>query len=1335
MFRLFYPAGICTVAAILSVVVSRCSAQTQEPIPRIYQLTPVDQGSQTLLFESFSDSTDTLLRQTVFLPGPSENLRSEFLFVSPSKLRPAERPVTEKSGSGGNVSMIAAPISMQRRQRPSGNHSPTPRSDTPPPNALPPNTLQPNTLQPNTSGAASAPGDAPVAVDDQSAINQFTTVVQSAPVEASAPLVQATAEAEAGGLKPAAVIPVAADVDAPPRLSAALIEERRRQVESAELADDVKTAVLTQYQQAAEMLRRVEEVVRKTAELRAEKERGPQTLAEIRAQLAQSAERAEPGPEAAATISELEQLRLMDEERLVEARKALDAWEQRAKVRTERKPQMPALIEKTKQQLADARKSMSAAGPDGETATVAQARRTEQEAFVLLLQSQLELYQTEMARYEALSELFPLQRDSLLRNRNALEKRSEAWKAVLLEAGRRETERQAAEARRKLQNAHPALRELAERNTELTRLRTQLQDLLASTRGKLDAIRKTFDRVESDFTNVKDKEQRAGLTTAIGILLRNQRNHLPPDGPYREHRRHAESEMARLQLEQMPLEDQRDDLGDTVALAETIVARIDDPGLRNDVDISAMTLSLLNDRKKYLDDLLADYDACIKELAELDVRSRKLVETTSAYRTYIDERVLWIRSAGLVGLDTPRQALTGLGDIARPDRWYQMGQTLVADVMRMPLLTSLIVFALLCLLALRSRMRTWIRTLIENARRESVVGALTTVSAILLTLAVASVWPLVLWLTGRQLASEPTDEFGMAVGESLKTTSLMFWSIEILRQICGAGGIAAQHLKWPVLSVRSLHANLLTLMTFGLPLAFGVCLAERWQDGAWAGSLGRILFVSGMLLVAAFTKRVLRPEGRVLSEVLQQHHDGWLYRARRVWYPMAVAVPLLLAGMAIAGYQFTAQQLLFRVELTCWLLIGLLITFSLTMRWLITARRKLALEQARARATARAAEAEAHESRDSLSPLPRVEEPRIDFSMLSDQMLKLVRVVTCVLFLSGGWFIWGEVLPALQVFNRVELWHTTVQVAEEVEVPEGPSETRLVTKPHPITLGSLLLAAGFLIVSTAASRNIPGLLELSLLQRLPLDHGGRNAITTLCRYALTLGGVVLAAQTIGIGWSSVQWLLAALTVGLGFGLQEIFANFVSGLIILFERPVRIGDVVTIDGVSGSVSRIQIRATTITDFDRKEYIVPNKEFVTGRVLNWTLSDKTNRIVITVGVAYGSNTELARGLLVKAATDHALVLEDPPPVATFEGFGDSCLTLLLRCFLPSLENRLKTITELHEAIDREFKANGLEIAFPQRDIHVRSMMALPISLPASQQATQTSQSDQSDEKKVA
>jgi potassium-dependent mechanosensitive channel len=256
-----------------------------------------------------------------------------------------------------------------------------------------------------------------------------------------------------------------------------------------------------------------------------------------------------------------------------------------------------------------------------------------------------------------------------------------------------------------------------------------------------------------------------------------------------------------------------------------------------------------------------------------------------------------------------------------------------------------------------------------------------------------------------------------------------------------------------------------------------------------------------------------------------------------------------------------------------------------------------------------------------------------------------------------------------------------------------------------VTMVDLLLVSVIAAVTLVAFRNIPGLLEIAVLQRLPMETSARYAVTTLASYAIILIGVVMGASSLGLRWNQIQWLATALTFGLAFGLQEIFANFVAGLIILFERPLRVGDIVTVDDVTGVVSRVRIRATTITNWDRKEFVVPNKEFITGKLLNWTLSDQVNRIVINIGIAYGSDTDKARNLLLKIAREHPLLLADPAPIASFEGFGDSALNLVLRAFLPTFENRLNVIHELHTAIHREFATAGLEIPFPRRDLHVR------------------------------
>ena len=184
------------------------------------------------------------------------------------------------------------------------------------------------------------------------------------------------------------------------------------------------------------------------------------------------------------------------------------------------------------------------------------------------------------------------------------------------------------------------------------------------------------------------------------------------------------------------------------------------------------------------------------------------------------------------------------------------------------------------------------------------------------------------------------------------------------------------------------------------------------------------------------------------------------------------------------------------------------------------------------------------------------------------------------------WWLWRGALP---VVGDYTLWtyHDTV---------DGR------TVSHPLTVAGLFLAL-IVVVTAVGVRNIGALLDIVLLQRLDVQPDATYAVKVMAQYALTAAGVVTAAYILGIGWSDVQWLIAALGVGLGFGLQEIFANFISGLIVLAERPIRIGDVVTVGDVS-TVARIRARATAVVDFDNKEVIIPNKAFITERAVNWT-----------------------------------------------------------------------------------------------------------------------------------
>ncbi|MGP1930817.1 MAG: mechanosensitive ion channel domain-containing protein, partial [Arsenophonus sp. ET-DL12-MAG3] len=184
-----------------------------------------------------------------------------------------------------------------------------------------------------------------------------------------------------------------------------------------------------------------------------------------------------------------------------------------------------------------------------------------------------------------------------------------------------------------------------------------------------------------------------------------------------------------------------------------------------------------------------------------------------------------------------------------------------------------------------------------------------------------------------------------------------------------------------------------------------------------------------------------------------------------------------------------------------------------------------------------------------------------------------------------------------------------------------------------------------IIITAQLIRNLPALLELALLQHLDLTPGTGYAITTLTKYTIALIGSLVGFSMLGIEWSKVQWLIAAMGVGLGFGLQEIFTNIISGLMILFEKPIRIGDTVTIRDLTGSITKINTRATTLTDWDRKEIIVPNKAFITEQFINWSLSDTITRIVLTISTSAEIDSSKISKILLNAAKKTSMILTNP------------------------------------------------------------------------------------------
>lgn len=505
---------------------------------------------------------------------------------------------------------------------------------------------------------------------------------------------------------------------------------------------------------------------------------------------------------------------------------------------------------------------------------------------------------------------------------------------------------------------------------------------------------------------------------------------------------------------------------------------------------------------------------------------------------------------------------------------------------------------------------------------------------------------------------------------------LMFeWSYRLMSD----NGVAVKHFKIPLERVQQNRKRLLRLSLPMLPIillsAYGIN-NPLLLVGDVIGQLVAIISLFGISLCALpFCREMWQEKGN--------------HVVRTVVITLLTFSPLILMGLVIFGYYYTALRLANRWIDSLYLLMLWFIAYHASLRGLTVAARRLAYRRALERRQAMLKEKKEGED-NSLEP---IQEPPMDMDQINQQSLRLTTMILFIIFASSFYGIWSDFITVFTYLDGITLWSYTL-----------PTELGNVVKA--VTVADLLLSVSIMAISWFMTRNLPGLLEVLILSRIKLQQGASYAITTILTYIIIAIGTIVSLGILGVAWEKLQWLAAALTVGLGFGLQEIFANFVSGLIILFERPVRIGDTVTIGTYSGTVSRIRIRATTVTDFDRKEVIIPNKAFVTERLINWTLSDTVTRIIIQVGVAYGSDLDKVKEILMKAAKDNARVMTEPEPMVLFTEFGASTLNHDLRFYVRTLGDRNIAIDEVNRAIDKLCNENNINIAFNQLDVYLHN-----------------------------
>lgn len=1078
-----------------------------------------------------------------------------------------------------------------------------------------------------------------------------------------------------------------------------LVEEKQ------DLEAELKSRLLEAYQSAQSYYEDAKASAEKKAAFRDSIQSAPVNTAKFREELKNLGETISTNSAAAdipagLSAAALEQRATSAQAELAGLKNRLNAAEERGKQLQERPSALRARQEQVASDLAEIEEALQGATTDGDAFEESTAKRA-----VLMAQKAARAAEAAALEQEHLSlalrlEKSTAERDWIAQQAANQQVRVGALEGLLVKQRQSEVEeqqREAEEATQKAADKHPLVEKLTQDYAALADERTKLvQQFDVQLKSELEDLTAQKDKVSRDYTLARDRIKDVGLSDALAVRLLDQWRRLPSLRTHRaalDQRKEAIAEAVALRLQAeddwMALPDAKDpEQVKTWCRAHYAEARL---GGADEAEVQEEAGRLLEARRTGLTALIEDYNRLIQKLGELDFEETKHIAQVEEYTAFLEERLLWIPSAPPWKPSTLRETASSLQWLASGQNRREILRAALSLPQERPWLASFLGLLLLFSLGSRPLVRRKEHEYSAGVKRISTDSFGITLRAAFLLLIQSAPVASVLALLGWHLLERESDvEILRGLGSSLLYAAVHLFGILILLNVCRPRGLGQAHFRWNPDLAAMVRRQLFWFLPVVLCCTVLIDLAEELTDEFHRTGLSRLALTGLLFAVASLLFRTMRPKDGVLSGVLSRSPEGWMVRLQPIWYGLLVLTPIGLGILSTLGYHHTAVQLTRQAAITVSFFVGVFVVHQLIRRWFLAKERKLKLDQwlAHRRTTAKSSGAADGVSEEALRP--EVDEEALDVKTLGEQTRRFLRSLMSFSLLLGVWWIWADVLPALNALDAVELW--------QAEASNGATERR------PVTLNHLALSLLIAVITIIAVRNVSGVLEIGILQNLPLAPGSRYAIVSVAQYAVVLLGIVFAFNVLGFTLEQFGWIMAALSVGLGFGLQEVVANFVSGVILLAERPIRVGDIVTVSDVSGVVTKIRIRATTITNWSRQELIVPNKEFITGKILNWTLTNTINRIVVEVGVAYGADTEKARQILLNTAKNHPLIMSEPGPLATFEGFDDSSLRLVLRCYLPTLENRLSVTTELHTAIHHAFDSAGIEIPFPQRDIRV-------------------------------
>lgn len=521
----------------------------------------------------------------------------------------------------------------------------------------------------------------------------------------------------------------------------------------------------------------------------------------------------------------------------------------------------------------------------------------------------------------------------------------------------------------------------------------------------------------------------------------------------------------------------------------------------------------------------------------------------------------------------------------------------------------------------------------------------------------------------------------IAIGRWGVRVTLYWWFFATVLSLLRPNGLAFRHFGMPQESNRIFQRIIKqSIWIVGLLLVSSIP-SQIDEIGYLNDAIGQVMSIIALALclfvVRPLLNRAIREYQKAKKEEGATNTSISLFRLLRL---ILVIVPISLIILIILGYYYTAVYLITHLLNSYFVILLWVFGRYFAYRFVAISARRLAY---------RRLQDKRRKLREQVLENGTKEDETIKLSVVNQQIYRVTDLIGWVVLFVSLYVIWSDLISVAYYLDGVILWESN----------EG-------NQVESVTLLNLMRASLYVVITYVLIKNIAGILEVTVFSKMPLSKGTPQTIITMLTYIIVTFGSVSAFSALGISWTKIQWIFTALSVGLGFGVREIFGSFVSGSILLFERPIRVGDKVTVGQYTGIITKIRLRSTTLLNSDHMEVVLPNQAFVTDRFINWTLNNTITRLQIFFKVSYDTDLDLMQRLLLQAVNEAPKVLSEPKVEINMLNFGDNALEHELVVFVGELGDRIETMNFLQYRINQLFRENGIRFALNQLDVHLHS-----------------------------